>query len=117
MNQNEIAWDLTELFDSAEDPTLKERVEWLHKTVDEIKQKYKGKINSSDFTENQLLELLRDIEELMMNLSEYAQFASLTFSANMTTIENQKLFNEMREITSEIEKKLAFVDIELGKLL
>ena len=71
MNQNEIAWDLTELFDSAEDPTLKERVEWLHKTVDEIKQKYKGKINSSDFTENQLLELLRDIEELMMNLSEY----------------------------------------------
>jgi len=117
MNQNEIAWDLTELFDSAEDPTLKERVEWLHKTVDEIKQKYKGKINSSDFTEDQLLELLRDIEELMMNLSEYAQFAGLTFSANMTTIENQKLFNEMREITSEIEKKLAFVDIELGKLL
>ncbi len=112
---NEISWDLSEMFKSHDDPAIDKKIDWLIHKSDEIVEKYKGKINSFDAAG--VLELLKDLESLLSELGEYSQFASLSFVANMTLPENQKLFNTAREISSTIDSKITFVDIELGQLL
>ncbi|MHA1302949.1 MAG: M3 family oligoendopeptidase [Candidatus Heimdallarchaeaceae archaeon] len=116
-SEKEITWDLTGMFSSLSDPAIEERVNWLRQKAEEIEKEYKGKINTTMFTAEKILELLKKLEQLSEEMGEYARFASLSFAANMTLPETQKIFNDMREVLSDIEKKLTFVELELGKLL
>lgn len=45
MSDKEIAWDLTEIFSSCDDPKISETMDALMEKADEVISEYKGKIN------------------------------------------------------------------------
>ena len=117
MSESEIAWDLSEIFTNTDDPRIQETLANLEKQVEEIIRDYKGKINIPSFTVDDLLVLLKKQESFMADYLEFNGFARLSFSANMTLPENQKLFNKAQEFSSKIGAQLAFLEIETGKYI
>ncbi len=115
MTQEEIAWDLSEMFKNTEDSKIEKTMEELEKRSEEIISKYKGKINAPDFTFDDLLELIQIQEKFMADLAELNQFARLSFAGNMTKPEFKFLQNKTEEFSTKIRKKLAFLELEIGK--
>jgi len=115
MTQEEIAWDLSEMFKNTEDSKIEKTMEELEKRSEEIISKYKGKINTPDFTFDDLLELIQIQEKFMADLAELNQFARLSFAGNMTKPEFKFLQNKTEEFSTKIRKKLAFLELEIGK--
>ena len=56
MTQEEIAWDLTEIYSGYDDPKITENMNRLSKEAIDFIKDYKGKINTPDFTSQKLLE-------------------------------------------------------------
>ncbi len=115
MTQEDIAWDLSEMFKGAEDPQIDESMKDLDKRSEELSSRYKGKINTSDFTPADLLELFQKQELFMSDLFELSQFARLSFAGNMTKTEYKTLQNKAEEYTTKIRKKITFLDLEISK--
>lgn len=115
MTQDEIAWNLTEIFKGPEDPEIDERLKDLEKRSEEIIMQYKGKINCSEFTTSNLLELIQIQEKFAADLAELNQFARLSFSGNMTKLEYKRLQNKAEEFSTKIRKKLAFLELDINK--
>ncbi len=115
MSDKDIAWDLSEIFKSTDDPQIASKMNELDDKSDEFISKYKGKMSYPEFSFDDLLKLIKDQETFQANLSEVNQFARLSFAGNMTDPNFRKLFNETQEFVAEIRKKLAFLEIDLGK--
>ncbi len=115
MTEKEISWDLTEIFSSPNDPKLFKTMENLMKRAEELVKKYKGKINLPNFIAQNLLELFQETEELWSTVEELEVFSENSFNANMTLPETQSLNNKFQEFETDISKKLAFIELEVGK--
>lgn len=115
MNEKEITWDLSVLYPSIDLPKIKEQFQELKEKASKIENKYKGKINTESFSAKDAYQLIETMETFLSEYANMSQFASLSFSANMTLSDTQSLFNISQDASSEIEKQLAFVDLELGK--
>ncbi|MHA2180307.1 MAG: M3 family metallopeptidase, partial [Promethearchaeota archaeon] len=117
MAKKEIKWDFSEMFSGFDDPKLPLTMENLTKEADQFVKDYKGKISSKDFRVDDLNILLKKIEDFSARLDEIQLFAINSFNANMTLPETQALNNKYREFQTQISTKLAFVDLEIGKLV
>ncbi|MCK5141412.1 MAG: hypothetical protein KAQ70_04400, partial [Candidatus Heimdallarchaeota archaeon] len=99
MSKNEIAWDLSEMFQSPDDPRINGVLNKLDKQVDEFIRDYKGKLNFPEFSADDLLILLKKQEDFTADFFEFNSFARLSFSANMTIPEIKTLFNKAQEFS------------------
>jgi oligoendopeptidase F len=115
MSEKDISWDLSEMFKSTDDPIINSKIEELEKQSEEFIKKYKRKIIYPEFTFEDLLSLIKEQETFQADVFEINQFARLSFSGNMTNQEFRKLQNTTQEFYSNIRKKLAFLDIDVGK--
>ncbi|MCK4896057.1 MAG: hypothetical protein KAS47_04560, partial [Candidatus Heimdallarchaeota archaeon] len=115
MSKNEIAWDLSEMFQGPDDPRINDVLNKLDKQVDEFIRDHKGKMNFPEFSADDLLILLKKQEDFSADFFEFNSFARLSFSANMTIPEMKTLFNKAQEFSAKIGVKLAFLEIETGK--
>ena len=114
-SQNEIAWDLTELFPSPTHPKIAEAQKNLLELTEKLVSKYKGNINVPDFSANDLLTLFQEEENFQAELSELRSFSELSFAANMTLQENQELHTKITSFLTNLQKKVAFISLEIGK--
>ncbi|MHA2185760.1 MAG: M3 family oligoendopeptidase [Promethearchaeota archaeon] len=115
VNKNEIAWDLTEMFQSPDDPKITERIENLSNTAADFVSNYKGKINSADFTYAKLLELFKKQEAFLADLGELKLYTNRIYSANMTIPENEALKNRVEDFSTLIAKDLTFIELDVAK--
>ncbi|MHA1197882.1 MAG: M3 family oligoendopeptidase [Candidatus Heimdallarchaeaceae archaeon] len=115
MTHEEIAWDLSEMFKGTDDPKIEETIVDLEKRSEKIINEYKGKINVSGFTHEDLLKLFQIQEKFFSDLAELNQFARLSFAGNMTDAEFRALQNKTDEFSTKIRKKLAFLELEISK--
>ncbi|MHA1218404.1 MAG: hypothetical protein ACTSO5_06945 [Candidatus Heimdallarchaeaceae archaeon] len=115
MSEKDISWDLSEIFKGPDDPQINEAITDVEKRSEEFITKYKGKIIFPDFRFENLLELIQDQEKFYADLFEISQYARLSFSGNMTVSEFRKLNNRAQEFSARIRKKLAFLEIDVGK--
>jgi len=115
MTKNEIAWDLSQIFPSINDPSIDKAIEHVKKLADGIVSKYKGKIK--DLDANALLKLLQQYEEFIVELRDIGLFASLSFAANMTLEETQSLNDRVNKFSAALSQKLAFLNLDIGKLV
>ncbi len=109
--------DLSKLFPSANHPSIKERIDYIETESDEIIRLYKGKIKENQFTDKDVIKLLKHLEDIYSELNEIVVFSSLSFAADMTKEENKQLDNKVKNLSALVRKKLSFFQIELGKLL
>ena len=115
MTEEEITWDLTEMFSSPKDPTINRKIEEIREKTKKFVEKYQGKINTDEFGAKEIKGLLEEYEEIMREFDRVETFGYLSFSANMTVPENQQIYNMAKEVGAELDKNLIFVDLELGK--
>jgi len=115
MTKEEIAWDLTEIFSSYDDPKITENMNRLSKEADAFINNYKGKINTPDFTPQKLLELFKKQEKFLADFSEIELYSNRLYSGNMTIPENEALKNRVEDFDTKISKDLAFLELEVAK--
>ncbi len=113
--ENEIKWDLSELFPGPNHPKIVESQKNLMEMTDKLILIYKGKINIPDFSANDLLNLIQEKENFLTELSELRSFSELSFAANMTLHENQDLHTKITSFLTDLKKKTAFISLEIGK--
>ena len=115
MTKNEIAWDLTEIFASHDDPKIAEAMNSLIEETDIIVNDYKGKITTETFSPQKLLDLFKKQEKFQANLSEINLYQNRLYSAKMTVPESEALKNKVEDFTTKISKDLAFLELDTAK--
>ncbi|MFX1554750.1 MAG: M3 family metallopeptidase [Promethearchaeota archaeon] len=117
MIEKEIAWDLSELFSSYDDPNISKTMKQLSQEAIQFIKDYKGRITPENFNAEDLRNLFEKIEDFTARIDELELFCVHSFNANMILPETQALNNKFREFETEISKKLTFLDLEIGKLV
>jgi len=117
MLENDIAWDLTEIFSSTKDPKITEAINSLEKIADEFIRKYKGIINSNDFSANDLLGLIRKHEKFIADLDELTLYTNRLYDGNQNEPLAKGLKNRIDNFETQIRTKITFIDLEIGNLI
>jgi oligoendopeptidase F len=115
MAENEVVWDLSEIFPSPTDPSVQKAIEEVTIMAENFAAKYHGKIG--ELTAEQLRECLQEYEAYLARLRDVLLFSELSFAANMTLPENQTLHDKAMKLEAKLDKMLAFFELELGKLV
>jgi oligoendopeptidase F len=115
MAQNEVSWDLTELFPSVNDPTVEKAINQAKALANDFEKAYRGKI--SQLNPSDLLACLRNMEDFEVKSGDISFFAGLSFSANMTLPDAQALYDRVSKLEAQLGKQLAFFSLELGALV
>ncbi len=113
--EQEITWDLSELFASINDPSVEKTINEAKDFADNFEKKYRGKI--ADFYPASLLNCLMEMESFYVKAGDISLFASLSFSANMTLPDVQALYDRVSKFEAQLGKQLAFFSLELGALV
>ena len=116
-NQEEIAWDFSEIFPDIHSPKIETTIDSLKLEAESLVNSYKGKITTTDFSATDLKILFEKEEAFGATLSELVNYAALSFYAEMTNDEVQQLFNRINAFNTTINKQLAFMALEIGALL
>jgi len=85
MTEDEIAWDLTEIFSGHDDTEITENMNRLSKEAEDFINDYKGKINTPDFTSQKLLDLKK------INIKEVDDYINYPTDSNKTI---SKIFHQ-----------------------
>lgn len=109
-----VQWDLSDLYDSIDDPELQKDKKSVKKQADQFASTYKGKI--SELNEEGMKQALQDYEQLLEILGKIGSYAHLIWSTNTNKPEYGKLMQEANELSSEIHQKLVFFDVEWLKM-
>ncbi|MCC5914039.1 MAG: M3 family oligoendopeptidase [Balneolaceae bacterium] len=109
-----IRWDLSDLYQSPNDPALKKDREELKKMADQFAKKYRGRIAS--ITPSEFAEALEEYESLISLSGKVGSYAQLIWSTNTEDPALGKLLQQARELGSELSQKLVFFDVEWMKV-
>jgi len=115
MAKREIVWNLSEMFPSTSDPSVQRAIDNLTKMAENLAEKYQGKIKG--LCAEELLKCIRGFEEYYAKLDSIATFSYLSFMANMTLPDTQLLRDKANKMKAELDKMLAFFNVELGSLV
>ncbi|WP_445666188.1 M3 family oligoendopeptidase [Fodinibius sp. AD559] len=105
-----VQWDLSDLYDSIDDPALENDKKKLIEQAEEFASTYKG--NVADLDEEGMKQALEDYEELIETVGKIGSYAHLIWSTDTNKSEYGKLMQEANELSSEIHQKLVFFDVE-----
>lgn len=109
-----IHWDLSDLYESPNDPNLKSDTEGVIKKAEEFNSAYRGRVADLDAAE--FAQMLRDYEQIIQTLGKIGSYAHLIWSTNTEDSELGKLLQQSNELSSEISQKLVFSDVEWLKI-
>lgn len=109
-----IHWDLSDLYESPNDPTLKSDRERVIKKAGEFNSAYRGRVAGLDAAE--FAKMLREYEEIIQTLGKIGSYSHLIWSTNTEDPELGKLLQQANELSSEVSQKLVFSDVEWLKI-
>ena len=113
--EQEVSWNLAELFPSLNDPSVEKAIGEAKALADAFEMAYRGKITQLDPAN--LLRCLPELEAFYVKLGDVSLFAGLSFSANMTLPETQALYDRVSKLEAQLGKQLAFFSLDLGALV
>lgn len=105
-----IQWDLSDLYQSIDDPVLLEDQKNVLKKAEDFADTYKGKIaglNAREFNK-----ALHAYEEILEMTGKIGSYAHLIWSTDTSKAGYGKLMQQANELSSEVHQKLVFFDIE-----
>jgi oligoendopeptidase F len=115
MVQKEMVWDLAQLVKSAEPASVKNEMETAVSDTEKFRQKYQGKITKLDA--KGLLKMIEERDQLALKSEGAFIFAYESYQVDSTSSLNKTLYDSFRKNSSKVGQILAFMDVELGKLL
>ena len=105
-----IQWDLSDLYNSIDDPRLSQDQEKVLEKAEAFSEAYKGEITDLDSTG--FKQALEEYEEILEMIGKIGSYAHLIWSTNTSKPEYGKLIQQAKELSSEVHQKLVFFDVE-----
>jgi oligoendopeptidase F len=115
MTENEMVWNLSHLVESTDPASIQKTLGSMVAEAEKVRNMYYGKIIGLDA--KGLLELLELKDTFVLKFEGVAKYCRLMYSANSTDDVAKQLNDAARRASMKAEQALAFIDIELGKLL
>ncbi|MEX0609368.1 MAG: M3 family oligoendopeptidase [Balneolaceae bacterium] len=109
-----INWDLSDLYSSNEDPNLTADKKKMVSLAETFAKRYHGKV--SVLNAPAFREMLEEYEEIIDLSGKIGSFAYLQWSTDTGNKSYGKLVAETTELSSEINQKLVFLDVEWLKI-
>jgi oligoendopeptidase F len=115
MVKDEMVWDLSQMVDKTDPASVQENLESMVAEAERIRKKYHGKIGGLDA--KGLLTLLDLRDSFTLKFEGPLRYSQLTYWADSTKDVAKQLNDAYRRASTKAGRTLAFMDIELGKLL
>ena len=115
MSVEEMRWDLSQLVESTDPASVRQTLESMVAEAEKIREKYYGKIGSLDA--EGLLGLLELNDSMTLKYGGVTLYCRLLYSANALDDTAKQLNDASRTSVMKMGQTLAFVEIEMGKLL
>ncbi|MEX0647592.1 MAG: M3 family oligoendopeptidase [Balneolaceae bacterium] len=109
-----VNWDLSDLYNSPDDPALKSDKNQLLEEAGQFSEKYRSQI--AELTPAQYADALNTYEQLIQKAHKIGSYAHLIWSTNTEDPALGKLLQESNELGSELSQKLVFFDVEWLKV-
>jgi oligoendopeptidase F len=106
----EVAWDLSDLYDGPEDPQLQADVDDAAVAADAFRERYHGKVGALDASG--LAEAVAERERIDSAVARALTFAHLRFATNMADPERGALVGRLQEQSALLETQLLFFALE-----
>ncbi len=110
-----MSWDLSQLVEFDDPSYIEERLTAAVKAAEDIREKYRGKIEH--FDASQVLEMLDSIDEFILQFDGPIKYARLSYAADMNKEVAKRLNDKQRNSFALTQQAQAFIDLELGVLL
>ena len=110
-----MVWDLSQLVEDTDPASVQKSLEYMVAEAERIRKKHHGKISSLDAKGILLLLELRD--KFALKFEGVQRYSQLTYWADSTKDVAKQLNDAYRRASMKAGKALAFIDIELSKLL
>jgi len=104
-----VRWDLSDLFASHDDPRIEAALRECHARAESFGVKFRGKI--SRIAPKELLDGLKELEEIEDSLSRVASYSSLLYSADSSKPECQDLEQRVEQRVTEVRDLLLFFEL------
>lgn len=115
MTKDEMIWDLSQLVESTDPALVQEKLKTMVAEAEKVRKKYHGKIRRLDA--KGLLKLLEMKDAYILRFEGVVMYCRLMYSADSTDEVAKRLNDAARKAYMTVGQALAFIDIELGKLL
>jgi oligoendopeptidase F len=115
MAQKEMLWDLAQLVKSTDPTSIKNEMETAVVDAEKFRQKYQGKI--AKLGGKGLLKMIEEKDQLALKSEGAFTYANESYLVDSTSSLTKTLYDSYRKNSSKVGQLLAFMDVELGKLL
>ena len=106
----EVAWDLSDLYESPDDPRLDEEVADAERSAAAFRERYHGKVASLDASA--LAEAVAERERIESAMDRPLTYAHLNFATNMADPARGALVARLQEKAAALETQLLFFALE-----
>lgn len=108
-----VAWDLSVLFSSVDDPRIDAILKAVSDRVEVFEKQYRGTLTVAGGPSAQhLAAALREAEAIQEQLVAVDAYASLVYAADTTQEPNRKLVQRVEEALTALRNRLLFFDLE-----
>ncbi len=115
MTVDEMVWDLSQLVESTDPVAIRKTLGSMVAEAEKVRGQYHGKIGGLDA--KGVLDLLDLRDALYLRFEGVVNYCNNLYSADSTSDVAKQLNDAVRSATMTAYQALAFVDLELGKLL
>jgi oligoendopeptidase F len=115
MVKDEMVWDLSQLVDNVEPAFIRKQLEEMVTIAEGLRAEYHGKVTGLDA--GGIRSLLESRDALTLKFEGAVRYGQLSYMANSTDDTAKQLNDAVRRAMTKVGQALAFIDIELGKLL
>jgi oligoendopeptidase F len=106
----EVVWDLSDLYNSGDDPLLEKDLSESTKRAEAFASSYRGRVGSLDAHE--LARLLQEYEQILELSGKAGTFTYLHWSTNTEDPARGALLQRLHEHSSRLQQQLLFFELE-----
>lgn len=110
-----VRWDLTDLYQSIDDPKITSDIESIESRAKSFESKYRNVLKPG-ITPAQLHDAVAELESIYQDITKPYYFAHLTFAGDCTKPENGAFVQKMMETYTRIKQNLIFAELAWAQM-
>lgn len=114
LNSAAPAWDLSDLYQSFEDPQRTQDLESLTEAAETFRSRYRGRVG--ELSASEIADCFQQLEAMGERSGYLYAFPGLIFSANTQDQTAKQAMDQAMEASTQIHNQLLFFDLELKAL-
>jgi len=116
MSKEIIKWNLSDFYDSINDPNIDRDLQNLINLASSFKERVKGKLVAPSLTSNQLSAWFKDYESISEKMFYLEVYAELIYLTNTLDNDIKSFHSKIDEFKVKIQENLLFFNLELNKI-